>query len=128
MKINELKSLIESSVRRVVREELDYRFDKLNEQLTLRTPSRESNSKSNKAAPAPQERPSSGKFQESREFFRKKFGDIFDDIEPFNESVETPSILDEGNLKTLASSNRQGSVLKALTRDYTDIVRAMDNL
>jgi len=130
MKVSDLKALIESSVRKVVREELDYKFEKLNEQVHRQDSGLSQSSVDIKKIR--NEALNKTRTQESREFFRSKFGDMFNDVEPFDETSEAStsqaSILDESNLRSLATSKGQKGVLKALTRDYTDMVRAMDKI
>lgn len=128
MKLNELKTLIKSSVREVIREEMDYYFKTLTEKLQQRGELVEQKSI--------QSRQQESSFQSIKKTapsaqLKSKYNDIlsrmvFEETEGFTDT-ETPSILDESRLESMSNSHNLNGVYKALTRDYSSFVKAMDN-
>lgn len=149
MKIEELKRLIKTSVREVVREELEYHFNKLYESV------------GNVSNSTPQSRPApkgknAGMINTLTEKYRSSFEDmmnedmgqdtayrpqkrmplkndnvltrtVFHDTKPLEHEDDNSvnSILDEQNVRTLARSEKTKGVYNAITRDYTDLIKAM---
>ena len=123
------KISIESKLRKIIREELDYYFDRLESRLT------ESKSKSiseNHSSPSPKkfaEKPISTKIESERKDFRKKFSGL---MEIITEDMEYPeeeterSILDSRALNSLEHNPKTQAVYKALTKDYSALLKKMD--
>lgn len=150
MKIEELKKLIKSSVREVVREELEYHFNKLYESV------------GNVSTSSPQSRPNTARGKNAgivntlTEKYRSSFESmmnedtgqdetyrpqkrmslkndnvltrtVFHDTAPLedHDSESVRSVLDESTIQTLRKSDKMKAVHNALTRDYSDLIKAM---
>jgi hypothetical protein len=124
------KISIESRLRKIIREELDYYFDRLESRLN------ESKSKSiseNHSSSAPKkfaEKPINTKVESERKDFRKKFSGLMEmiteDMEyPEDENTEK-SVLDSRVLNTLENNPKTQAVYKALTKDYSALLKKMD--
>jgi len=122
MQVSKFKSLI----RTVIREELDFYFDKLQKQLN------ETRSQS-KEEIIEEDRQVSSKAPKLKSKFMQAIAEGFDEDElsNFENSTSTiPSILDENNIKSLKNA-KQGSVRSvsnALTRDYSKLLQRVDQI
>lgn len=114
----------ESKLRRIIREELDYYFDRLEKTLTeskSTTTVRETVSKPSKV---------SSSTDEERQKFRKKFGGLMGkitenmDISDLEE--KSNSILDNNILESLESNSKTQAVHRALTKDYSALLKKMN--
>ena len=122
MQVSKFKSLI----RTVIREELDFYFDKLQKQLN------ETRSQS-KEEIIEEDRQVSSKAPKLKSKFMQAIAEGFDEDELSNFENSTsaiPSILDENNIKSLKNA-KQGSVRSvsnALTRDYSKLLQRVDQI
>jgi hypothetical protein len=127
MQIDKFKTII----RTVIREELDYYFEKLSQQLNesaqQQTPRKKVLSNMQKSKKVSQGNP------KLRSKFMQAISEGFDEqtLQGIENEGSTPSILDENNLNVLASTkgNRNvQAVAKALTRDYSQIIKKVDDI
>ena len=152
MKIEELKKLIKSSVREVVREELEYHFNKLYESV-------ERNSGTSSPQPVRSGVPkkkNAEMINNLTEKYRMSFEGmmnedieqdqtyrpqkrmslkndniltrtVFHDTAPLQDedSDSVRSVLDESTIQTLRKSDKMKAVHNALTRNYSDLIKAM---
>lgn len=114
----------ESKLRRIIREELDYYFDRLEKTLTeskSKTTVRETVSKPSKV---------SSSTDEERQKFRKKFGGLMgkitENMDTTNFEETSNSILDNNVLESLGNSTKTQAVHKALTKDYSALLKKMN--
>jgi len=124
------KNSIESKLRKIIREELDYYFDRLESRLN------ESKSKSisrpvNSVSYAkPQVKPKESNLDIEKRDFRKKFSGIMEmiteDMEYPSDVEEEKSILDSRVLSKLETNPKTEAVYKALTKDYSALIKKMD--
>lgn len=137
MKVSELTQIIEKvvqkSVRQVVREEVEYYFNKLQEQIQHNSPIVETRTNTsiprNGSRSMPPASTPSRKTTNNKPALQEKYRNIltemvFEETEPFGEeeNVDAQSILDENKLRALSNSQNLQSVHKALTRDYSALV------
>ena len=110
----------ESKLRRIIREELEYYFDRLEKSLL--------ESKSHGTVIENVSTPSD--LNTERTKFRKKFGGLMGkitedmDVDTLEESSN--SILDNNILESLESNAKTQAVHKALTKDYSALLRKMN--
>lgn len=120
------KNSIELKLRKIIREELDYYFDRLesrlNESKSINTPTAKSSETFSK--------PKESNVELEKRNFRKKFSGI---MEMITEGMEYPeeedtqkSILDSRVLSRLETNPKTEGVYKALTKDYSALIKKMD--
>lgn len=120
-----MKTTTESKLRRIIREELDYYFSRIENMI-----SESSNSPSAKIL---EEVPKTTANVE-RKNFRKKFsglmGAITEDIDTNItdlDSQRSNSILDDGILDSLESNRKTQAIHKALTKDYSALLKKIES-
>lgn len=155
MKLDELKKLIKASVREVVREELEYHFNKLYESVGRVKTDPISEQREGRRPTSASTNSRTGQISALTDKYRNSFNDmmeedlgedlrpakkitlkedniltrtIFHDTSPLEESGDDhiDSILDESKVRSLKGSNKHKSVYDALTRDYSQLVKAMN--
>lgn len=137
MKTTDFKQLIETCVRKVVREEMEYYFSKLqeqvgknnspiNESLTSRLSNSSNLKKSTSRDTTASHKP---KFNLQDKYRNMLTEMVFEQTDGFvdEDTKEADSILDTNKLHAISTSKKHKAVYDALTRDYRDIVKAMDN-
>lgn len=129
MQIDKFKSVIRS----VIREELDYYFNKFGEQLHENLPkkkvvARVSSKKSAKRDTPLQEH----KKSEIRSKFMQAISEGFneDDLKSVEGEGPVSSILDESNINALKTTKNRNTraIGEALTRDYSQVLKKVDQL
>ncbi len=150
MKIDELKRLIKSSVREVVREELEYHFNKLYESVgNVTSTSPQSKPNTTRGKNASIVNTLTEKYRSSFENMMNEDTDqdemyrpqkrmslkndniltrtVFHDTAPLQDqdTDSVRSVLDESTIQTLRKSEKMKAVHNALTRDYSDLIKAM---
>lgn len=129
-----LKPLIESAVRRVLREELDYYFEKYGSNVKSGT-GMESSSR--------EKTPQQTKIQESLKELNPKIKSklqntnnilskiVFEETTPFSQEEmdgEVSSVLDENFLRAMERDPKLEAVHNALTRDYSAMIKSLNQL
>lgn len=119
-----MKSTVESKLRKIIREELDYYFDKLQQTLL------ESNSITSRANKSNISENKSSDVSEERARFRKKYsgllGAISENIDESDLQETSNSILENKYLNALGKSDKTKSVYDALTKDYSALIKKME--
>ena len=115
---------VESKLRKIIREELDYYFDKLQQTLL------ESNSISTRVTKNNISENKGGDVNEERIKFRKKYsgllGAISENINEDDLQETSNSILENKYLNSLGKNEKTKSVYDALTKDYSALIRKME--
>ena len=124
------KSSVESKLRKIIREELDYYFDRLESRLNESKSSvvYKESSKTTYDRPVAKLKESNEDIEKKN--FRKKFsglmGMITEDMEYPEEDEENKSILNSRVLSKLGTNPKTEGVYKALTKDYSELIRKMN--
>jgi hypothetical protein len=111
-----MKPSIESKLRTIIREEIEYAFSKLTKRLEESAPKKKIiQTQKQIISNAPQ-----------REQLRKKFGGLLDTIS------EGMDLSQEENFSGITPEHIQGNtkldaVHKAMTRDYSELIKRMEN-
>ena len=124
------KSSVESKLRKIIREELDYYFDRLESRLNESKSSVFSKESSNTTYDRPVAKLKESNEDIEKKNFRKKFsglmGMITEDMEYPEEEEESKSILNSRVLSKLGTNPKTEGVYKALTKDYSELIRKMN--
>ena len=124
------KSSVESKLRKIIREELDYYFDRLESRLNESKSSVFSKESSNTTYDRPVAKLKESNEDIEKKNFRKKFsglmGMITEDMEYPEEEEENKSILNSRVLSKLGTNPKTEGVYKALTKDYSELIRKMN--
>jgi hypothetical protein len=124
------KSSVESKLRKIIREELDYYFDRLESRLNESKSSVFSKESSNTTYDRPVAKLKESNEDIEKKNFRKKFsglmGMITEDMEYPEEDEENKSILNSRVLSKLGTNPKTEGVYKALTKDYSELIRKMN--
>lgn len=117
-----MKQSVESKIRNIIREELDYYFSKLEKSLTEMY----SNSKPNVEMMDRDIRRPKTKTPD----FKKKFGSLMSSISEGidMEPEDTSSILSDNVLNSLEKDYKFSGVHKALTKDYSKILNKIEDI
>jgi hypothetical protein len=124
------KSSVESKLRKIIREELDYYFDRLESRLNESKSSvvYKESSKTTYDRPVAKLKESNEDIEKKN--FRKKFsglmGMITEDMEYPEEEEENKSILNSRVLSKLGTNPKTEGVYKALTKDYSELIKKMN--
>lgn len=129
MQIDKFKSVIRS----VIREELDYYFNKFGEQLHENLPKKKAVTRVSskkivrKEAPSQEHRKS-----EMRSKFMQAISEGFneEDLQSVEGEGPVSSILDENNINALKTTKNKNTraIGEALTRDYSQVLKKVDQL
>ncbi len=124
------KSSVESKLRKIIREELDYYFDRLESRLNESKSSVFSKESSNTTYDRPVAKLKESNEDIEKKNFRKKFsglmGMITEDMEYPEEEEENKSILNSRVLSKLGTNPKTEGVYKALTKDYSELIKKMN--
>jgi len=124
------KSSVESKLRKIIREELDYYFDRLESRLNESKSSVFSKESSNTTYDRPVAKLKESNEDIEKKNFRKKFsglmGMITEDMEYPEEDEENKSILNSRVLSKLGTNPKTEGVYKALTKDYSELIKKMN--
>jgi hypothetical protein len=116
-----MKPTIESKLRKIIREELDYYFDRL--QTSLNESSRQNFEPTKPQVP-------NDLVQEERKQFRQKYSGILraasEDLDMRGMDGESNSILESRTLNVLGKNPKTKSVYDALTKDYSALLKKME--
>lgn len=129
--LSELKSGIEFTIRKVVREELDYYFEKhgnpIKKELVVDRQSTSTMEEHYNRRPQSPSRtnhtPSNSKLNKYQSELSRL---VFEETSPFTEEDQVGSILDDRRLDVMANDSKLSAVHEALTRDYSSLVNAMN--
>lgn len=124
------KSSVESKLRKIIREELDYYFDRLESRLNESKSSVVYKESSNTTYDRPVSKLKESNEDIEKKNFRKKFsglmGMITEDMEYPEEEEENKSILNSRVLSKLGTNPKTEGVYKALTKDYSELIKKMN--
>lgn len=119
-----MKPTIESKLRKIIREELDYYFDRLQSSLN------ESSRQNLEPRQNIKTKVSNDLEQQERKQFREKYsgilGTISEDIDMDGFDGASNSILENRTLNILGKNPKTKSVYDALTKDYSQLLKKMD--
>jgi hypothetical protein len=125
------KSSVESKLRKIIREELDYYFDRLESRLNESKSSVVSRTTNNTIRNKPEVKLKESNIDIEKKNFRQKFsglmGIITEDMEyPEEEQEGNKSILNSSVLSKLGTNPKTEGVYKALTKDYSELIKKMN--
>lgn len=125
------KSSVESKLRKIIREELDYYFDRLESRLNESKSSVVSRTTNNTIRNKPEVKLKESNIDIEKKNFRQKFsglmGIITEDMEyPEEEQEGSKSILNSNVLSKLGTNPKTEGVYKALTKDYSELIKKMN--
>jgi len=125
------KSSVESKLRKIIREELDYYFDRLESRLNESKSSVVSRTTNSTVRDKPEVKLKESNIDIEKKNFRQKFsglmGIITEDMEyPEEEQEGSKSILNSNVLSKLGTNPKTEGVYKALTKDYSELIKKMN--
>jgi hypothetical protein len=125
------KSSVESKLRKIIREELDYYFDRLESRLNESKSSVVSRTTNNTIRNKPEVKLKESNIDIEKKNFRQKFsglmGIITEGMEyPEEEQEGSKSILNSNVLSKLGTNPKTEGVYKALTKDYSELIKKMN--
>lgn len=123
------KISVESKLRKIIREELDYYFDRLESRLNESKSSAVTKVNNNVSYDRPTVKLKESNLDIEKKNFRKKFsglmGIITEDMD-YPEEEDDKSILDSRVLSKLGTNPKTEGVYKALTKDYSELIKKMN--
>jgi hypothetical protein len=125
------KSSVESKLRKIIREELDYYFDRLESRLNESKSSVVSRTTNSTIRDKPEVKLKESNIDIEKKNFRQKFsglmGIITEGMEyPEEEQEGSKSILNSNVLSKLGTNPKTEGVYKALTKDYSELIKKMN--
>jgi hypothetical protein len=125
------KSSVESKLRKIIREELDYYFDRLESRLNESKSSVVSRTTNSTVRDKPEVKLKESNIDIEKKNFRQKFsglmGIITEGMEyPEEEQEGSKSILNSNVLSKLGTNPKTEGVYKALTKDYSELIKKMN--
>jgi len=125
------KSSVESKLRKIIREELDYYFDRLESRLNESKSSVVSRTTNSTVRDKPEVKLKESNIDIEKKNFRQKFsglmGIITEGMEyPEEEGEGDKSILNSRVLSKLSTNPKTEGVYKALTKDYSELIKKMN--
>lgn len=114
-----MKHSVESKIRSIIREELDYYFSKLEKSLNEMYGGRTLEARTEPRSPKPK-----------APDFKKKFGSLMSSISEGidMEPQDTSSILNDNILESLEKDSKFSGIHKALTKDYSQILGKIEDI